>query len=65
MKGNLKFCLNELGQLISDGQIYKGKLKISLNQEYLLSYSSYDRILYFINGNIQVYIILLERNIWI
>ncbi|CAD8118292.1 unnamed protein product [Paramecium sonneborni] len=56
MKGSQKYCMNELGELVSNGSVYKGKLKISLNQEYLISYSSYERMLYFIKGKTKEYL---------
>ncbi|CAD8052724.1 unnamed protein product [Paramecium primaurelia] len=56
MKGSQQYSMNEIGDLISNNQVYKGKLKITLNQEYMISYSSNERMLYFINGKTEEYL---------
>ncbi|CAD8058216.1 unnamed protein product [Paramecium sonneborni] len=54
-QGRIIYGMDEQGNLISRNRQIKGNLKISLNQEYLISYSSKKRILYFIRGEAEEY----------
>ncbi|CAD8061896.1 unnamed protein product [Paramecium sonneborni] len=53
IKGTQCYCLNEQAELISNEDVYQGEFKLEEDQDYLISYSSNKRMLYFIHENIR------------